>query len=85
MNPTNELNVASHVESDAIIKEIVIKAPAARIFEALADPAQRVKWWGTEGRFQATHMESDLRPGYRVSRSSDNRSSQASRCREGSR
>jgi uncharacterized protein YndB with AHSA1/START domain len=49
--------------NDAIIKEIVIKAPAARIFDALTDPRQRVEWWGAEGRFQATHMESDLRPG----------------------
>jgi uncharacterized protein YndB with AHSA1/START domain len=48
---------------DAIIKEIVIKAPAERIFEALVDPRQRVKWWGAEGRFQTTHMESNLRPG----------------------
>jgi uncharacterized protein YndB with AHSA1/START domain len=48
---------------DSIVKEIVIKAPAERIFEALASPQQRVKWWGAEGRFQATHMESDLRVG----------------------
>jgi uncharacterized protein YndB with AHSA1/START domain len=49
--------------SDTIIKEIVITARAERIFEALTDPRQRVKWWGAEGKFQATHMESDLRPG----------------------
>jgi len=50
-------------DAAAIVKEIVIHAPAERVFEALADPNQRVKWWGVEGRFQATHMESDLRPG----------------------
>ena len=55
MNPTS-LN-------DTIVQEIVIKAPAERIFEALTDPAQRIKWWGAEGRFQTTHMESDLHPG----------------------
>jgi uncharacterized protein YndB with AHSA1/START domain len=49
--------------NDKIVKEIVIRAPAERIFEALTDPHQRVKWWGAEGRFQAAHMESDLRPG----------------------
>src|SRR5919201_1991742 len=49
--------------NDIIIKEVVIQAPAERIFEALTDPRQRVKWWGAEGRFQVTHMESDLRPG----------------------
>ncbi len=49
--------------SDAIVQEILIKAPAERVFEALTNPAQRVQWWGAEGRFQATQMESDLRPG----------------------
>ena len=47
----------------AIIQEIAIKAPAERIFAALTDPVQRVEWWGSEGRFQTTHMESDLRVG----------------------
>jgi uncharacterized protein YndB with AHSA1/START domain len=46
-----------------IVKEIAIKAPADRVFEALTDPLQRVKWWGVEGKFQVTEMESDLRPG----------------------
>jgi uncharacterized protein YndB with AHSA1/START domain len=50
-------------EVDAIVKEIVINAPAEQIFQAIADPLQRVQWWGVEGRFQATQMESDLRPG----------------------
>ena len=55
MNPTDA--------NDTIVKEIIINAPADRIFDALTDPRQRVKWWGAEGKFQATHMESDLRPG----------------------
>ena len=49
--------------SDTIVQEITINGSANRIFDALTDPDQRVKWWGAEGRFQATHMESDLRPG----------------------
>ena len=55
MNPTNV--------GDTIVQEITIKGSAKRIFEALTNPGQRVKWWGSEGRFQTTHMESDLRPG----------------------
>ena len=50
---------------DAIVREITIKAPAARVFEALVDPAQRMKWWGKKGRFETTNAESDLRPGGR--------------------
>ena len=57
------MNPISVNDSDTIVQEIVIQAPAERIFEALTNPAQRVKWWGAEGRFQTTHMESDLRPG----------------------
>ena len=49
--------------SDTIVQEITIQAPAARIFEALTDPGERMKWWGAEGRFQVTRMESDLRAG----------------------
>jgi len=48
---------------DSITQEISIKAPAQRVFDALSQPDQRVRWWGVEGRFQATHMESDLREG----------------------
>ena len=48
---------------DVIIAEITTNAPADRVFEALTDPKQLVQWWGAEGRFQATHVESDLRPG----------------------
>ena len=49
--------------SDAIVEVITIKGSAERVFAALTDPSQRIKWWGSEGRFQVTHIESDLRPG----------------------
>jgi uncharacterized protein YndB with AHSA1/START domain len=49
--------------SDTIVQEITIKGSAERIFEALTDPSQVVSWWGVVGRFQTTHMESDLRLG----------------------
>ena len=49
--------------NETIVQEITIHARAERVFQALTDPAERVKWWGAEGRFQTTQMESDLRPG----------------------
>lgn len=55
MNPT--------ATGDTIVQEITIKAPAERIFQALTDPRQLVQWWGAEGRFQTTEMQSDLHPG----------------------
>jgi uncharacterized protein YndB with AHSA1/START domain len=54
--------IETHADA-SIVQEIMIKAPAELIFTALIDPGQRLQWWGAEGRFQATQMESDLRPG----------------------
>ncbi len=48
---------------DAIVQEIAIKGSAERIFDALTNPAELVKWWGVPGWFQATAVDSDLRPG----------------------
>jgi len=52
----------STTATDIIVQEITIKSSAERIFAALTNPQERVKWWGV-GRFEAIHMESDLRPG----------------------
>jgi uncharacterized protein YndB with AHSA1/START domain len=49
--------------SETIVQKIIINAPAMRIFAALTDPDQRVAWWGLKGRFETTHVDSDLRPG----------------------
>jgi uncharacterized protein YndB with AHSA1/START domain len=53
----------NQVASDTITEEITIRASADRVFVALTSPEERVKWWGAEGRFKTSHMESDLRPG----------------------
>jgi uncharacterized protein YndB with AHSA1/START domain len=55
MNPTGT--------ADAIVQEITINAPANRVFETFTNPADRVKWWGSPGRFETKEMDSDLRPG----------------------
>ncbi len=50
---------------DTIVEEITINASAERVFEAFTNPSERAKWWGVPGRFQTTHVDSDLRPGGR--------------------
>lgn len=55
--------VSAPTPVEAIVQEIAINAPAEQVFEALVDPAKRMKWWGREGRFQATNAQSDLRVG----------------------
>jgi uncharacterized protein YndB with AHSA1/START domain len=49
---------------DTIVQEITINGTAERIFAALTNPEERLKWWGGPGgRFKLTGFESDLRPG----------------------
>lgn len=53
---------------DAIVSEVRIAAPPERVFQALVDPEQVMKWWGGQGAGQSyhcTHFECDLRPGGR--------------------
>jgi uncharacterized protein YndB with AHSA1/START domain len=49
--------------SDEIVCEIRIDAPAERVFQALVDPSQVVQWWGQTGIYRCTKFESDLRVG----------------------
>jgi uncharacterized protein YndB with AHSA1/START domain len=50
--------------NDTIVQEIIINGTAERIFAALTDPEERLKWWGGPGgRFKLIDFESDLRPG----------------------
>ena len=49
--------------SDEIVHEIHIEAPAERVFQALVDPAQVVQWWGQTDVYRCTKFESDLRVG----------------------
>lgn len=49
--------------SDEIVSEIHIDAPAERVFQALVDPSQVVQWWGQNGIYRCTKFESDLRVG----------------------
>ncbi len=51
--------------SDTIVQEVTVNAPAARVFEAFTNPADRMQWWSGGGRFHTTRVDSDLRPGGR--------------------
>jgi uncharacterized protein YndB with AHSA1/START domain len=49
--------------ADEIVSEIQIAAPPERVFQALVDPSQVVRWWGQTGIYRCTEFEADLRPG----------------------
>jgi uncharacterized protein YndB with AHSA1/START domain len=48
---------------DTLVQEIQIKRPAEKIFEAMTNPNELVKWWRVEGKFRITRMESDFSVG----------------------
>ena len=51
-----------NAKNNEILITRVIDAPRERVFEAMTDPKQVVKWWGPYG-FTTTIHEMDVRPG----------------------
>jgi hypothetical protein len=58
-NPMATITVTS--AQDAILAELFIDAPPARVFQAITDPAQLLQWWGQEGMYRTTGWQGDLR------------------------
>jgi len=50
-------------DQNAVIAEIFIAAPPARVFQAISDPAQLPKWWGQSGLYHVVKSSMDVRPG----------------------
>lgn len=55
----------SHItpDNDAVVAEIFIAAPRERIFQALTDPDQAVRWWGQNDKYHLTQFQMDVRVG----------------------
>lgn len=52
-------------DHDVVTAEILIAAPPARVFEAIADPKQTAQWWGQKGQYRIIEWHSDVRKGGR--------------------
>jgi len=50
-------------DQNAVIAEIFIAAPPARVFQAISDPNQLPRWWGQDGLYHVTRSTMDIRPG----------------------
>jgi len=50
-------------DQNAVVAEIFIAAPPARVFQAISDPQQLPKWWGQDGLYHVTKSSMDLRVG----------------------
>lgn len=53
----------SKISPDEIVSEIHIAAQPDRVFQALVDPQQIVKWWGQGGVYRCTQFDGDVRTG----------------------
>jgi uncharacterized protein YndB with AHSA1/START domain len=51
------------VSDDTIVQQVLIEAPAQRIFDALTNPSELLKWWVVDSKFKLIHAECDLRLG----------------------
>jgi uncharacterized protein YndB with AHSA1/START domain len=62
---TLSITPTTHVtpDNDVVTAEIFIAAPRERIFEALTDPKQAVRWWGQNGRYRCDEFIMDARVG----------------------
>ena len=67
-----ELKSTITSDNDAVITEIEIAAPPARVFQALIEREQAMQWGGGQA-FTITHWEMDTRPGGKWSFSSRER------------
>lgn len=50
-------------DQNAVIADIFIAAPPARVFQAISDPNQLPKWWGQDGLYHVTKSIMDIRVG----------------------
>ena len=50
-------------DQNAVIAEVFIAAPPARVFQAISDPTQLPRWWGQDGLYHVTKSTMDVRPG----------------------
>jgi len=69
MNGQEEENIMATAvvtaDQNAVIAEIFIAAPPARVFQAISDPNQLPKWWGQDGLYHVTNSTMDVRVGGR--------------------
>ncbi len=59
VNPTSLISS----DNDAVTAEVFIAAPRERVFQAITDPAQAVRWWGQEGKYRLSEFHMDVRVG----------------------
>lgn len=57
------INATADTEKGTVNVVADIAVPPDRLYRALTDPNELVKWWGAKGVYQTERWEVDLRPG----------------------
>src|SRR5258708_25177217 len=62
---TMSIAPTSHItpDNDVVVAEIFIAAPRERIFQALINPDQAVRWWGQSDKYRLSEFQMDVRVG----------------------
>src|SRR3954453_16856930 len=62
---TMSIAPSSQISSDnnVVTAEVFIAAPRERIFEALTDPKQALRWWGQKDNYILNQFQMDVRVG----------------------
>ncbi len=62
---TMSIAPTSHIttDNDVVISKFFIAAPRERIFQAITDPKQAVRWWGQSGKYRLSEFQMDVRVG----------------------
>src|SRR5213594_3042264 len=59
------VNIAATADSDSIVGTLHIAAPPQRVFRALTDPTELMRWWTGDEEYRCLKWECDLRVGGR--------------------
>jgi uncharacterized protein YndB with AHSA1/START domain len=51
------------VSAGVILATVTIAAPPERVFRAITEPGEIVRWWGSDELYRTTSHTADLRPG----------------------
>lgn len=62
---TASASPVSHIspDNDVVSAEIFIAAPRERVFQAITDPRQAIKWWGQEGKYRFHEFQMEVHVG----------------------
>ena len=62
---TLSANPVSHTspDNDIVTCEVFVAAPRERVFQAITDPRQALKWWGQDGKYRFHEFLMDVRVG----------------------